>query len=66
MFTDLLVLLVTLAGLSWSPGRSGLLRMLWDQGVMFFIVAFIANLIPGVVLLVDLNAVFNIVSPFPS
>jgi len=61
MFTDLSVLIVTLAGLSWSPGRSGLWRMLWDQGIMFFIVAFVANLIPAVMLLVNLNPVINIV-----
>ena len=61
MFTDLSVLIVTLAGLSWSPGRSGLWRMLWDQGISFFIVAFIANLIPAVMLLVNLNPVINIV-----
>lgn len=61
MFMDLTVLLVTLAGLSWSPGRSGLWRMLWEQGIMFFLVAFVANLIPAVMLLVDLNPVINIV-----
>lgn len=62
MFTDLTVLLVTLAGLSWNPGRSGLWRMLWDQGILYFVTAFVANLIPAVMLLIDLNPVLNIVS----
>jgi hypothetical protein len=66
MFTDLSVLIVTLAGLSWSPGRSGLWRMLWDQGISFFIVAFIANLIPAVMLLVNLNPVINIMFSIPA
>ncbi|KAG8847112.1 hypothetical protein FRB91_000183 [Serendipita sp. 411] len=66
MFTDLVVLIVTLAGLSWSPGKSGLWRMLWEQGIMFFIVAFIANLIPAVMLLVNLNPVINIMFSIPA
>ncbi|CAG7853718.1 SubName: Full=Uncharacterized protein {ECO:0000313/EMBL:CCA70007.1} [Serendipita indica DSM 11827] len=66
MFTDLTVLIVTLAGLSWSPGRSGLWRMLWDQGIMFFMIAFIANLIPAVMLLVNLNPVINIMFSIPA
>jgi len=61
MFTDLTVLIVTLAGLSWSPGRSGLWRMLWEQGIMFFLVAFVANLIPAIMLLINLNPIINIV-----
>jgi hypothetical protein len=66
MFTDLTVLLVTLAGLSWSPGRSGLWRMLWEQGIMFFLVAFVANLIPAVMLLVNLNPIINIMFSIPA
>jgi hypothetical protein len=64
MFTDLTVLIVTLAGLNWSPGKSGLWRMLWDQGIAFFLIAFVANLLPAVMLLVNLNPVVNIVSSF--
>lgn len=66
MFTDLVVLLVTLAGLSWSPGRSGLWRMLWEQGIMFFLVAFVANLLPAVMLLVNLNPVINLMFSIPA
>jgi hypothetical protein len=66
MFTDLTVLIVTLAGLSWSPGRSGLWRMLWEQGIIFFLVAFVANLIPAVMLLVDLNPIINIMFSIPA
>jgi hypothetical protein len=66
MFTDLTVLIVTLAGLSWSPGRSGLWRMLWEQGIMFFLVAFVANLIPAVMLLVNLNPIINIMFSIPA
>ncbi|KAG8800160.1 hypothetical protein FRC17_006952, partial [Serendipita sp. 399] len=66
MFTDLAVLLVTLAGLSWSPGKSGLWRMLWEQGIMYFMVACIANVIPAIMMLLDLNPIMNVMFSLPT
>jgi len=64
MFTDLIVLILTLIGLLMTPGRSQLWKLLLGDGVLYFLVAFLANTIPAVSLLINLNPVMNIVRPF--
>ena len=55
-----------MAGLRWSRGNTGLWNMIWDQGVFYFVTAVIANLVPAVVLMVDLNPVMNIIFSIPA
>jgi len=59
-------MVVTMAGLSWSRGNSGLWNMIWDQGVIYFATAVVANLVPAVVLMIDLNPVMNIIFSIPA
>lgn len=59
-------MIVTMAGLSWSRGHSGLWNMIWDQGVIYFATAVTANLVPAVVLLIDLNPIMNIIFSIPA
>ena len=59
-------MIVTMAGLSWSRGNSGLWNMIWDQGVIYFATAVVANLVPAIVLLIDLNPVMNIIFSIPA
>lgn len=62
MFTDLTVLVLTLVGLLITPGRSQLWKLLLGDGILYFLVAFLANTVPAVSLLINLNPVMNIVS----
>ena len=40
--------------------------MIWDQGVIYFALAVVANLVPAVVLMIDLNPVMNIIFSIPA
>lgn len=40
--------------------------MIWDQGIIYFALAVVANLVPAVVLMIDLNPVMNIIFPIPA
>lgn len=62
MSFDLIVLVLTTVGLVLSPGRSSLWQLLFRQGIVYFFVAFVSNLIAATFLLLNLNREF----PFPS
>lgn len=55
MSLDLIVLVLTMVGLVISPGRSSLWNLLFRQGVIYFLVAFVANVVPTVFLVLNLN-----------
>ena len=55
MSFDLVVLVLTTIGLVRSPSRSSLWQLLFRQGAIYFLVAFIANTVPVVFLLLNLN-----------
>ena len=40
--------------------------MIWDQGVIYFVTAVIANMVPAVVLMIDLNPIMNIIFSIPA
>ncbi|KAG8832044.1 hypothetical protein FRC17_002154 [Serendipita sp. 399] len=65
MFTDLIVLILTLVGLLMTPGRSQLWRLLLGDGILYFVIAFVANTIPAVFLLLNLSPVMNVMFPIP-
>ena len=90
MFTDLIVLILTMIGLYRVPGRSSLWKMVFQQGtppldllscfrsltlicdaahntgLIYFMVAFLANLSVVVLLLLDLNPVMNLILAIPA
>lgn len=55
MSFDFIVLVLTTVGLLRSPGRSSLWQLLFRHGIVYFAVAFIANLIPTIFVLLNLN-----------
>lgn len=65
MSFDLIVLTLTAVGLVLSPGRSSLWQLLFRQGIVYFFVAFVSNLIAATFLLLNLNRKFTI-QPFPN
>jgi len=66
MFTDLIVLILTLVGLLMTPGRSQLWKLLLADGILYFLVAFLANTVPAVFLLMNLNPVMNVMFSIPA
>ncbi|KAF9218933.1 hypothetical protein BS17DRAFT_883169 [Gyrodon lividus] len=55
MIYDMLVLMFTIVGLSRKPSRSNLWKRLHRQGIAYFAIAFLANIVPMVVCWLDLN-----------
>jgi hypothetical protein len=55
MSFDLVVLVLTTIGLVRSPSRSSLWQLLFRQGVIYFLVAFVANTVSVVFVLLNLN-----------
>ncbi|CCA78000.1 hypothetical protein PIIN_00712 [Serendipita indica DSM 11827] len=66
MFTDLIVLILTLVGLLITPGRSQLWKLLLNDGILYFLVAFLVNTVPAVMLLINLNPVMNVMFSIPA
>ncbi|KIJ60146.1 hypothetical protein HYDPIDRAFT_99346 [Hydnomerulius pinastri MD-312] len=48
MFYDMLVFLLTIVGLSRKPSASALWKRLYRQGVVYFAITFLANIVPMV------------------
>lgn len=66
MFVDLVVLIVSITGLLLTPGRSSLWKLLFKDGIVFFLVAFICNALAASVLLLDLNPAMNLMFSIPA
>jgi len=58
MSFDLIVLVLATFALVKSPSRSSLWQLLFRQGIIYFLVAFIANAISAIFLVLDLNSAF--------
>lgn len=65
MLFDFIVLVLTTIGLVMTPasGRSSLWQLLFQQGVVYFLVAFVANLLPTIFLLLNLNRKYFLIVP---
>jgi len=66
MSFDLIVLILSTTGLLLSPGRSNLWQLLFKDGIVFFLIAFCANLFPAVFSLMNLNPAMNIMCSVPA
>jgi len=62
---DLAVLVLTTTGLYLSPARSSLWQLLFRQGIIYFVAAFVANMIPSIFLLLNLNCAYFLLPPIP-
>jgi hypothetical protein len=58
VFFDLVVLVLTTTGLRLSPARSSLWQLLFRQGIIYFVAAFVANMIPSIFLALNLNCAY--------
>jgi hypothetical protein len=56
MSFDLIVLVLTTIGLVMSPTRSSLWQLLFQQGIIYFLVAFIASMTSAIFLVLNLNS----------
>ena len=66
MFFDLVVLVVTTTGLLMTPGRSSLWKLLFKDGVVFFLMAFFSNTAAAIMLLLNLNPAINLIFCVPA
>jgi len=66
MFVDVVVLIVSIVGLLLTPGRSSLWKLLFKDGIIFFLVAFICNALAATVLLLNLNPAMNLMFSIPA
>jgi len=70
VITDITLLLIMLVGLlrlrRYGAGTFGLGRLLWKQGVIWLFLATIAEVTPGVFILLDLNGPFDSMFLMPS
>jgi len=66
LLLDLVTLLLTTIKLMMSPNRSSLWHLLFRQGVVYFVVTCITNVITTVFLLLNLNQIMNLVYCIPA
>jgi len=66
MFVDLVVLVLSIVGLLMTPGRSSLWKLLFKDGVVFFLMAFFSNTGAAVMLLLNLNPAMNLIFSVPA
>jgi len=66
MLFDLTVLALSVTGLLLSPGRSTLWKLLFTDGMVYFIVSFTAYLFPVVFAYLNLNSAMDIICPVPA
>jgi len=66
MSFDFIVLVLTTIALMKSPARSSLWQLLFRQGLIYFLVAFIFNTIPAIFLALNLNTAMNTIFTVPA
>lgn len=66
MFVDLAVLIISTIGLLLTPGRSSLWKLLFKDGIIFFLTAFFCNALAATVLLLNLNPAMNLMFSIPA
>ena len=67
MCFDLVVLVLTAAKLAFQRGqRSALMKMLFRDGLIYFVIAFVASLLATTFMLLNLNAIMSVIFNVPS
>jgi len=70
VITDIILLLTALAGLSrWRRDMDGIFsigRLLWKQGIMWLLLATVAEIPPLVLIVLNLNEPLNLICQLPS
>ncbi|KAF8839736.1 hypothetical protein BDN67DRAFT_969579 [Paxillus ammoniavirescens] len=66
MFYDMLVLVLTTIGLSRKQSNCTLWRRLYRQGIAYFAMTFLANIMPLVLCWLDLNAILPVLFAIPA
>lgn len=66
MAFDLTVLVLTMTSLFRSEGRSGLWKMLFKDGLVYFLVTAGANTLPAILNLLNLNTSMNVIATVPA
>ncbi|GJE94556.1 hypothetical protein PsYK624_107260 [Phanerochaete sordida] len=67
MCFDLVVLVLTAAKLAFQRGqRSQLMKMLFRDGLIYFVIAFVASLLATTFMLLNLNAIMSVIFNVPS
>jgi len=67
MAFDLLVLLLTAFKLLYpATGRSRLVALIFNDGLIYFVIAFLVNLLATIFMLLDLNPIMSIIANVPA
>ncbi|KDQ09992.1 hypothetical protein BOTBODRAFT_178546 [Botryobasidium botryosum FD-172 SS1] len=66
MAFDLTVLVLSITGLLLSPGHSTLWKLLFTDGIVYFVVSFTAYLFPVVFAYLNLNSAMDIICAIPA
>jgi len=67
MTFDFIVLWLTAWKLAFpSGGRFGLVAMIFEDGLIYFLVAFLSNLIATIFMMLNLNAVMSVIANVPA
>ncbi|KAF8839742.1 hypothetical protein BDN67DRAFT_969592 [Paxillus ammoniavirescens] len=66
MFYDMLVLVLTIVGLLRKRSSSTLWRRLYRQGIAYFAITFLANIMPLVICWLDLNVILTMLFAMPA
>jgi len=66
MAFDFIVLCTTVVGLLMTGGRSGVWKLLFVDGVVYFLVTFTANAFPAILNLLNLNPAMNVIAAVPA
>lgn len=66
MVFDLIILSLTMAKLVPLSTRLGIVRLLFHDGLIYFLVAFAFNALPAILATINLNPVMNIIATIPA
>ncbi|KAI0346916.1 hypothetical protein BDW22DRAFT_1425013 [Trametopsis cervina] len=66
MGVDFIVLGFTIAALTRQKIHSGLWKLLFQDGLIYFCVTFLCNAVPAILSVLNLNAVMNIIGTIPA
>ncbi|KAK2461215.1 hypothetical protein APHAL10511_006742 [Amanita phalloides] len=66
MLFDFLTLILTGVKLLSGEGRSRLVGLIFNDGLIYFVIAFLANLVATIFMLLDLNPIMSVIANVPA